>query len=89
MCGYFDVLYIIDINDQLQNLIYQKEITSLTIRSFEKAFQQLDQLLPARLSQIQEYCQSIQELESERINQVYFYYSKQRDLMIFRSILDS
>jgi hypothetical protein len=59
-------------NDLLQDLIYKKEITSLTINAFEKAFNQLKEILPIRLSRIQEYCQSIVELESERIRQVFF-----------------
>jgi hypothetical protein len=59
-------------NDLLQDLIYKKEITSLTINAFENAFNQLKEILPIRLSRIQEYCQSIVELESERIHQVFF-----------------
>ena len=62
----------LEINEQLQNLIYQKEITTLTIKSFEYAFNQLDQYLSQRLSKIQEYCQAIQELELERIHEVFY-----------------
>ena len=40
------------------------------MQSFENAFNQLDQWLTPRLSQIQEYCQSIEELELERIQKV-------------------
>jgi hypothetical protein len=59
-------------NDLFQNLIYQKEITSLTINTFENVFNQLNQLLPIRLSQIQEFCQTIEELELNRIHQVFY-----------------
>jgi hypothetical protein len=59
-------------NDLFQNLIYQKEITSLTINIFENVFNQLNQLLPIRLSQIQEFCQTIEELELNRIHQVFY-----------------
>ena len=65
---------ILEIVEQFQNLIYQKEITSLTMDSFDDAFNQLDHLLPSRLAQIQEYCQSLEELEMERIHTVWFYY---------------
>ncbi|CAF0808765.1 unnamed protein product [Rotaria sordida] len=67
-----------EINEHLQNLIYRKEITSLTIKSFEYAFNELDQYLSPRLSQIQEYCQSIEDLELERIHKIrdlFKYYS--------------
>jgi hypothetical protein len=59
-------------NEQFQKLIYQKEITSLTIQTFEDAFNQLEDFLPPRLSQIQEYCQLIEELEFERIHKVHY-----------------
>jgi hypothetical protein len=65
--------HLLEINQQLQNLIYQNDITLLTINSFEQAFNYLDQLLPTRLSQIQEYCQSIEELELDRIRKVFFF----------------
>lgn len=51
-------------------LIYKKEISTLTLKSFEHAFNELDKCLQPRLSQIQEYCQSIEELEFERIHKV-------------------
>ena len=60
----------LEINELLRALIYGKEITSLTKDSFKDASQQLDQLLPKRLSQIQEFCQLIEDLESQRIHQV-------------------
>ncbi|CAF2814403.1 unnamed protein product [Rotaria sp. Silwood2] len=68
-----------EIDEHLKNLIYRKEITSLTIKSFEYAFNQLDQYLSPRLSQIQEYCQSIEDLELERIHKIrdlFKYYSE-------------
>jgi hypothetical protein len=61
----------LELNDLFQGLIYQKEITSLTIDSFENAFNQLNQILPIRLSHIQELCQNIEELELNRIQQVF------------------
>ncbi|CAF4534188.1 unnamed protein product [Rotaria sp. Silwood1] len=68
-----------EIDEHLKTLIYRKEITSLTIKSFEYAFNQLDKYLPQRLSQIQEYCQSIEDLELERIHKIrdlFKYYSE-------------
>jgi len=70
---FFIFYYLLEINEQIQNLIYQNDITLLTINSFEQAFNHLDQLLPIRLSQIQEYCQSIEELELDRIHKVFFF----------------
>ncbi len=50
--------------------IFVQEITSLTNESFVEAFEHLDDLISPRLSQIQDYCQSIDELELERIRKV-------------------
>ncbi|CAF0851526.1 unnamed protein product [Adineta ricciae] len=59
-----------EIDGYLHKLFTEKDITSLTIQSFEQAFYQLNQLLPPRLLHIQEYCQSIEELELERIHRI-------------------
>ena len=58
----------------------------MTIQSFEEAFEYLDHSLPPRLSQIQDSCQSIENLEMERIRKVRrkLPYSRQHS-----SILDS
>lgn len=64
------ILDFVEIDKYLHKLFAEKDITSLTIQSFEQAFYQLNQLLPPRLLQIQEYCQSIEELELERIHKV-------------------
>jgi hypothetical protein len=58
------------IGDQLQKLIYHEQISALTIESFERAFQHIDGILPVRHARIQEYCQSIEELEMKRTSQV-------------------
>ncbi|CAF4692579.1 unnamed protein product [Rotaria sp. Silwood1] len=68
-----------EIVDHLQTMIYQKEITNLTIQSFDSAFEHLDNLLPPRLSKIQDYCQTIEGLEMERIREIrdlFKYYSE-------------
>ena len=57
-------------DDLFHDSIYRKEITTLTTTIFEDAFNQLDQLLPARLAHIQELCQTIEELELNRIHRV-------------------
>ncbi|CAF0926257.1 unnamed protein product [Adineta steineri] len=57
-----------DIDKELQTMIYQKEITTLSFQLFDDEFQYLEKLLPSRHSKIQEYCQSIEELEMERTN---------------------
>ncbi|CAF0969609.1 unnamed protein product [Adineta steineri] len=59
-----------DIDKELQTMIYQKEITTLSFQLFDDEFQYLEKLLPSRHSKIQEYCQSIEELEMERTNKV-------------------
>ncbi len=56
--------------------IFVQEITSLTNESFVEAFEHLDDLISPRLSQIQDYCQSIDELELERIRKVSFFPSQ-------------
>ena len=61
---------LLGIGDPLQSLIYHKQITALTIESFERAFQQIDAILPVRHARIQEYCQSIEGLEMKRTSQV-------------------
>ncbi|CAF2574698.1 unnamed protein product [Rotaria sp. Silwood2] len=68
-----------EIDDHLQTMIYQKEITNLTIQSYDRAFEHLDSLLPPRLSKIQDYCQTIEGLEMERIRKIrdlFKYYSE-------------
>ena len=60
----------LDIGDALQKLIYHEQINVLTIESFERAFQQIDGILPVRHARIQAYCQSIEELEMKRTSQV-------------------
>jgi len=67
---WFLIFIQIEIDSVLENLLYRKEITSLKINTFQKAFKQLDQILPLRLATIQQFCQSIEELESERIQKV-------------------
>lgn len=64
--------------NQLEMMIYQKEITSLTMHSFENALGHLDRLLPPRLAAIQEYCQSMQILELDRVAEVRFSFSSIR-----------
>ncbi|CAF1172018.1 unnamed protein product [Rotaria magnacalcarata] len=68
----------IGINNRLQTIIYHNEITNLTIESFENAYEYLDNILPPRLSKIQDYCQTIEGLEQERIRKI-------RDLFKFYS----
>ncbi|CAM4857478.1 unnamed protein product [Rotaria socialis] len=68
-----------EIDEFLKDIVYRKNIATLTLQSFENAFNQLDQCLTPRLSQIQEYCQSIEELELERIQKIrdlFQYYSE-------------
>ncbi|UJR28315.1 hypothetical protein I4U23_009559 [Adineta vaga] len=69
-----------EIDEHLQKLFSEKNITCLTIESFEQAFYQLNELLPPRLLQIQDYCQTIEELELERIQKIrdlFKHYSEQ------------
>ncbi|CAF4429314.1 unnamed protein product, partial [Adineta steineri] len=56
------------IDKELKTMIYQKEITTLSFQLFDDEFEYLEKLLPTRHSKIQEYCQSIEELEMERTN---------------------
>ncbi|CAF3644133.1 unnamed protein product [Rotaria sordida] len=68
-----------EIDDHLQTMIYQKVITNLTIQSFDSAFEHFDNLLPPRLAKIQDYCQTIEGLEMERIRKIrdlFKYYSE-------------
>ncbi|CAF1416429.1 unnamed protein product [Adineta steineri] len=59
-----------EIDKYLEKLFSEKDITLLTIKSFNHGFKQLDKLLSPRLLKIQEYCQSIEELELERIHKI-------------------
>ncbi|CAF1026509.1 unnamed protein product [Adineta ricciae] len=59
-----------ELEKQLQTMVYQKEISALTHTSFDQAFKFLDQYLPVRHAKIQEYCQSIEELEMERTQKI-------------------
>ena len=56
--------------NQLDLIVYRKEITSLTMNSFENALAHLDELLPPRLATIQNYCQSMELLELDRVAEV-------------------
>ncbi|CAF1155509.1 unnamed protein product [Didymodactylos carnosus] len=58
-------------NEFFENIAQiNQDITSLDNDSFTNAYEQLDQLLPPRLESIQEYCQTIEELELERIRKI-------------------
>lgn len=76
-----------EIKEDLRNRIFKKDITSLTIKSFDQAFRQLEDCLPPRLEHIQTCCQSIEELEMERVQKVTrcdFHRPKRRVSMNFR-----
>jgi hypothetical protein len=60
----------VDIDEKWKVMLDKSDVMLLTRESFQYASKQLEQCLSIRLAKIQEYCQTIDELELERINQV-------------------
>lgn len=82
-------IYILEINKALRKLIYEKDIASITIESFDNASAYLKQYLAPRLEKIQEYCQEIEELELERIEKVLLSNFAARKSYFYLLIIDS